>query len=70
VIERGQQAGFACEASPPFGIGREMRRQDLECDIAPQVAVVRAIDLTHAAGPERRDDRVWPESTADHLTVA
>jgi hypothetical protein len=69
MIERGQEARFAREARTTFLVRCEMWRQDLDSDVAPQVAIVRAIDLAHAAGPERRDDRVRPESTADHLTV-
>ena len=41
--------------------------QDLDRDVAPQLAVARAIDLAHAARAERRDDRVRAELTADHL---
>ena len=50
-----------------LGVGREVRRQDFDRDVAPELAVARAIDLAHAAGAERRDDCVGPELTADHL---
>ena len=45
------------------GSAREVRRQDLDGDVAPELAVARAIDLAHAAGAERRHDRVWAELT-------
>ena len=44
-----------------------MRRQDLDRDVPPQLGVARAIDLAHAAGAERRDDRVRAELTVSHL---
>ena len=47
-----------------------MRRQDLDRDVAPELAVARAIDFAHAASSERRDDGVRAELTADHLTSA
>ena len=47
-------------------VGCEVRREDLDRDVAPQLAVARAIDLAHAAGAERREDRVWAELTAHH----
>ena len=68
MVERGEQARFAREAGAALGIGGEVRRQDLDRDVAPELAVARAIDLAHAAGAERRDDRVGAELTADHLT--
>jgi hypothetical protein len=39
-----------------------MFREDLERDIPIQLRVVRAIDLTHAAGAKRRDDLVRAEA--------
>ena len=66
MIERGEEAGFAREAGTTLGVRCEVRRQDLDGDVAPQLAVARAIDLAHAARAERRHDRVRPELTAHH----
>ena len=68
MVERRQQARFAREARPALGIGGEVRRQDLDRDVTPELGVACAIDLAHAAGAERGDDRVRAELTADHLT--
>ena len=70
VVERRQQARLAREARSTLGVGREMRRQDLYRDVASELVVARAIDLAHAAGAERRNDRVRSKLTADHLTSA
>jgi hypothetical protein len=43
-----------------------VRRQDLDGDVATELAVARAIHLAHAAHAERRDDRVRPERVPDH----
>ena len=51
MIERGQEAGFAREAGTTLGVCCEVRREDLDGDVAPQLAVVRAIDLAHPPAP-------------------
>ena len=66
MIERGEEAGFAREARPALGVSGEVGRQDLDRDVAPELAVARAIDLTHAASTERRDDRVRAELAVQH----
>ena len=66
VIERRERPRFAREAGAALGIGGEVRGQDLDRDVATELAVARAIDLAHAAGAERRHDRVGPEPTIDH----
>ena len=67
MVERREQARFAREAGAALGIGREVRRQDLDRDVTTELAVARAIDLAHATGAERRHDRVRAEVPADHL---
>ena len=57
MIERRQQARFAREPGAALRIGGEVRGQNLDRDVATEPAVARAIDLAHAAGAERRDDR-------------
>ena len=43
-----------------------MRRQDLDRDVPAELAVAGAIDLAHAAGAERRQDRVRPDLPIQH----
>jgi hypothetical protein len=69
MIERGEEARFACEAGAAFGVSGKVRWQNLNRDVTPELAVARAIHLSHAASPKRRDDLVRAELTADHLTV-
>ena len=66
VIERRERPRFAREAGAALGVGGEVGRQDLDGDVATELAVARAIDLAHAAGAERGDDRVGPELTIHH----
>ena len=61
MVERGKQARFACETGTALGVGRKVRRQDLDRNVPPEFCVARAIDLAHATGAERRDDRVGAE---------
>ena len=70
MVERGKQARFPREAGAALGIGREVRRQDLDRDVTTELAVARATDLAHAAGAEPRDDRVGAELAADHRRSA
>jgi hypothetical protein len=51
-------------ARDALGILRERRGQHLECDLAMEPRVARAIHLAHAARAERRDDFVGPELVA------
>ena len=69
MIERSKEAGFTGEAGTTLGVCCEVRREDLDGNVAPKLAVVRAIDLTHAAGTEQGRDLVWAELTADHRTA-
>src|SRR5262249_31074773 len=64
VIQRRQQPGFALEPCDPIRIGRNGTGQDLDRDIAIELAVPRTIDLAHTAAANRRDDFVRPESNA------
>jgi hypothetical protein len=50
MIQRGQSARLATEARQPLRVARELGRQGFDGDIAPELAIVRAIDLAHAAG--------------------
>jgi hypothetical protein len=68
MVERGEQPRLAREAHAPFRIGCELRRQDLDRDVAPELGVARPIDLAHAARAKRGDKGVRAELAADHLT--
>src|SRR5438067_3940585 len=48
----------------PFGIDREIARQQLQCDRTIELRVARAIHLAHTARANPRVDRVG----ADHAT--
>ena len=61
VIEHGQQAGFLLKARLPRGVAGEFRRQDLQRNIASEVAVASAVGLTHAASAQRRENFVRSE---------
>jgi hypothetical protein len=61
VVQRGGRAGLFLEALEPFLVRSERGRKDLDRDVAPEPGVPRAIDLSHAARAERREDLVRPE---------
>ena len=61
MIERRDRARFAIEAFEAAGLVGDIRRQDLQRDIAPKPRIARAIDLAHSAGAERGDDFVRGE---------
>ena len=62
MIERGEQLRFALEPRETIRVADEGVGQHLDRDVAAQLGVARAIDLAHAAGAERRDDFIGPES--------
>ena len=64
MIERGEDFRFALKAREPIGVGCQRRWQDLHGDPALQARVRRAIDLTHSAGTERRQDLVGAQPGA------
>ena len=52
MIQARDRARFLLEATEAFRVGGDVRRQDLDRDVAPEPRVVRAIHLAHAAGAE------------------
>jgi hypothetical protein len=64
VIQRRDRARFAIEPLAQLRVGGELRRQHLDRDDPIEPGVARAIDLTHAARPKRRDNLIRPESNA------
>jgi hypothetical protein len=67
VVERGCELGLAQEPLPePLVLG-ELRRQELEGDIALQARVMGAVDDAHATASDERLDPVAEELGADTL---
>jgi hypothetical protein len=59
--ELGNSFGLAVETLTKRWIGRQAGGQDLDGDITVEARVTSAIDLTHAAGTERRLNLVGSE---------
>ena len=68
MIERRQQARFARKPSAAVGVGRQVRRQHFDGDVAPELRVARAIDLAHAAGTDPRLDQVDAEPASGQVS--
>ena len=72
MVEGGEDLGLALEAGQAVaaarlgcaGVSRQMRRQDLDGDVAIQLGVAGAIDLAHRAGAEGADDFVDAKARA------
>ncbi len=64
VVQRRERLRLAREPGEPLGILREEIREDLDRDVAIELCVPGAVDLTHAACPESSDDLVRAESGA------
>ena len=64
VVQRGDGAGLALEPAPAIRVCRDLARQHLDGDAAPQPIVVGTIDLAHAAFAERGDDLIGAEPGA------
>ena len=62
--ERGGGLRFALEAHHPVRVARKLLGQDLERDLALELAVAGAVDLAHPARAERGDDLVTSELLA------
>ncbi len=62
--ERRDRARFTLESLERVGVSLELVSEDLQGDVAPQSSVARAVDLSHAARPERTENRVWPQLRA------
>jgi serine/threonine protein kinase len=58
--------GLAREAHQPIGIARKGLGQNLECDVAVELGITRAIHLTHSAGAKFGYDLVRPKLLTDH----
>ena len=61
MIERAERLRFSLESREAVRIGREMGRQKLQCGVAVQPGITRAIHLAHAAGSDKVQDLVNPD---------
>ena len=66
MIQRREDAGLAPEPRHPFGIGGEVRRQDLDGHLTTEHRVRGTIDLAHAADAEQRFHAIRPELRPNH----
>ncbi len=64
VVERRQNVRLAAESGKALRIERESLGERLERDFAVELEVTRAVDLSHAAGPDGADDLVGPDARA------
>ena len=62
MIQRRRAAGFLLEPGPAHLVSGDLGEQHLDGDLAPEARVPRPVDLAHAAGAERRNDLVGPET--------
>ena len=66
MVQRGEHPRLALEAREPIRIARQRARQDLDRDVAPELRVVRAVHLTHAARAEQRLQVIPAERVTAH----
>ncbi len=64
MVQRGEGARLAMEASEPVRVGRETLGQHLERDLAAELLVPRAVDLAHPPLADEGEDLVRPETSA------
>jgi len=64
VVQESRRPRLLLEPPQAVRIRREGHRQHLDRDVAPQARILRAVDLPHPAGADRREDLVRPESGA------
>jgi hypothetical protein len=62
MVERRDGPRLALEPRADFRAGREMLRQHLDGNVAPEPRIAGAIHLAHPAGAERRHDFVGAEA--------
>ena len=62
MIESAGSTGLLFKAMQSIWIRRKIRCQDFDGDISPQTGVARAVDFTHSARAQGRDNLIWPKS--------
>ena len=65
VVEAGEDVRFPLEPGEPIGVRCEGVGEDLQGDIAAQLRIGGAIDLSHAPLADKGGDVVVPETGAD-----
>ena len=63
MIQRCQRASFAAEAGEAGRVAGEFSGQRFNCDVAPEFAIVGAVDFAHAADAEGRQNLVRSQLT-------
>jgi hypothetical protein len=66
MVERREHLRFTLETGEAIVIVGKRLRQDLDRHVAIQLGIVRAIDLTHAAGAQGGEHLINPEASAWH----
>jgi hypothetical protein len=61
LVEGGKGLGFLLEPVKPIGVRREAGRQDFHRHPAPKLGVLRKVDFSHPASPERFHEPVVGE---------
>ena len=69
MIERRHDLCFGHEARRTVAALGKDARQDLQCDVAGEMLVARAVDVTHAAGANPLADHIRSETTAGKVVV-
>src|SRR2546428_13936323 len=64
MSQRPDRLRFACESREPIRIVRERVGQNLPREVAIQLAVAGAVDLSHASRADEREDFVGAEASA------
>src|SRR5438552_3841031 len=65
MVQGSEDLGFAAESCETLGVVCERLGENLQRDVAPELRVMRAIHLAHAARAKERDDFVSAESGPD-----
>ena len=64
MIQRRQHLSLAFETSHALGVIGERGGQNFQRDLASEIGVGRAINLTHPARAQGRDDLIRPYSVS------
>jgi hypothetical protein len=70
VVDGGEHPGLALEAGEPRGVEREGGGQDLERDVAAELRVGGAVDLSHPARADRGGHAIVAERAADQVCAS
>ena len=67
MVQRREHPRLALEAREAIRVGRELGRQDLDRDVAPELRVARAIHLAHAARADEALDAIACADVPDEI---